>query len=282
MKKLFLLFLFCNLTLSGFAFSMGDMFIYNSRFWQNKLSLDLLQNEIFSTGLSFDITEHKDIDDKIYAFRAPLMLDFSILNLVLEPFIYPDISNNAQAYGGNITLTSMIKSDDINNTYAHGYLRAAFANQKANIARGTLPQNKEDFKQFAFEGGLNFNLANLYNFNFSGNIFTYPDKVKNISYFGGIMNQNELADLGTIDYVLNFPNFSLGGNIVWLSQENNTKTSIGYKYINYEHNLIAHSVMIKTIIPLREKLLTTLIYNHVFETNHKNKDLFSIGLNYLF
>ena len=31
-----------------------------------------------------------------------------------------------------------------------------------------------------------------------------------------------------------------------------------------------------------ENLIATLIYNHIFENHHKNKDLFAIGLNYLF
>ena len=96
------------------------------------------------------------------------------------------------------------------------------------------------------------------------------------------MNQSDIADLGTIDYVLNFPEFSAGGSITWISAENTTKTSISYKYINYENNLIAHSVMFRTIIPLTENLITTLIYNHIFATHHTNKDIFGIGLNYLF
>ncbi len=282
MKRLLLLFLFCNLTLASFAFSVGDSFIFNSRFWQNKLSLNAFEENVFSAGFTFDLTDHKDIKDKIYAFHIPVLLDFSMLSLILEPFIYPDISNDASAYGGSITLTSLIKSDDINSTYVNGYLRAALANQKAKIARGTSPQNKENFKQFAFEGGLNFNLANLYSFNVNGNIFTYPDEVKNISYFGGVMNQNELADLGTIDYILNFPQFSVGGNIVWFSSERNAKTCFGYKYINYKNNLAAHSLILRTIIPISTNLSTTLVYNHLFETHHKNKDLFGIGLNYLF
>ena len=208
------------------------------------------------------------------------MLNLSMLDLTIEPFLYPN-SNDAEAYGGSIMLTSFIKDDDISDTYVHGYFKAALANQKTNIARGG-PQNKENFEQLAFEGGLDFNFANLYNFNINGNIFTYPDKVKDISYFGGVMNQNDLADLGTIDYVLNFPQFSVGGGITWMSRENNTKTSLSYKYINYEQNLITHSIMLKTIIPVADQVVATLIYNHLFERHNKNRDLFGIGLNYLF
>lgn len=280
MKKLLLLFLFCNLTLGSLAFSIGDLFIYNSHFWQNRVSVDLLDENIFSAGVTFDLTKHDYANDKIYAFHLPLMLKFSMLDLVFEPFIYPH-SNDAEAYGGSVTLNTLVKSDDITSTYVNGYLKASLANQKANIARGGL-QNKENFEQLAFETGLNFNLANLYIFNVNGNFFSYPDEVKDITYFGGIMNQNDLADLGTIDYVLNLPNFSFGGGITWLSPENNTKTTFRYKYINYEHNLIAHSLMLQTMIPVSEKLVATLIYNHVFESHHKNKDLFGVGLNYLF
>lgn len=281
MKKLILLFIFCGLALKGFAFSAGDLFIKNSRFWQNQLSLDIIGQDLISAGLIFNLTEHKDRKDQIYAFYAPFMLRFPMLDLTINPFWYPD-TNKAQAFGGSIKINGLIKSDEINNTYVRGYLQAAFANQKADIVRGAIPKNKENFKQFAFEGGLDLNLANLYNFNLNGNIFTYPDDEKNVSYFGGIMNQNDLADLGTIDYVLNFPKFSTGGSITWMSTENTTKTSVSYKYINYENNLIAHSVMLKTIIPVSENLITTLIYNHIFASHHSNKDLFGIGFNYLF
>lgn len=281
MKKLSLLFLFLSLALKSFAFSAGDLFIKNSRFWQNKFSLNLLAQESISAGFTFDLTDHKDIKDNIYAFHVPFMLSFPIFDITVNPFWYPE-TNNAEAYGGSVKLQSLIRSDDVNMTYVKGYFKAAFANQKTNIARGITPQNKENFKQLAFESGLDFNLANLYNFNLSGNIFSYPDKVKDITYFGGIMNQNDLADLGTIDYVLNLPEFSVGGIITWISNESNTRTSISYKYINYEHNLINHSLMLQTLIPISERWITTLIYNHIFENHHKNKDLFAIGLNYLF
>ncbi len=281
MKKLFCLFVFCNLALTGFAFNLGDLFIKNSRFWQNEISASIFEGDTVSAGFIFDLTDYEGSNDKIYSFHLPFMLSFPIVDLTLVPFWYPD-ANEASAYGGSLKLEGILRSDDINNIYAGGYLKTAFANQKANMARGTSPLNKENFKQWAFEGGLNFNFANLYNFNINGNIFTYPDKVNDITAFGGIMNQNELADLGTIDYVLNLPRFSTGGSITWLSTENSTKTTLSYKYINYENDLIAHSVMIKTIIPITEKLVTTLIYNHLFEKHHTNRDLFGVGLNYLF
>ena len=144
MKKLFLLLLFCSLTLSGFAFSVGDLFIYNSRFWQNKISLDLFGESTFSAGATFTLTDHKDINDKIYAFRLPLMLKLSMMDFVFEPFIYPEAAD-AEAYGGSLTLNTLIKSDDISSTYVNCYLKASLAKQKAN------------FRQFAFETGLNFN-----------------------------------------------------------------------------------------------------------------------------
>ena len=281
MKKLFLLFIFCSFALKTFAFSAGNLFIQNSCFWQNKFSLDLLGQGEVSAGLTFDLTEHKDIKDHIYAFHIPFMLNFSMLDLTVNPFWYPE-SNNAEAYGGSIKLQGLIRNDEINSTYVNGYFKTAFANQNTNIIRGTSPQTKEKFKQFAFEGGLDFNLANLYIFNINGNVFTYPNKVKDISFFGGIMNQNDLADLGTIDYVLNLPEFSVGGIITWISNENNTRTSFSYKYINYENNLINHSLMFRTLIPVSKNLIATLIYNHIFEMHHKNKDLFAVGLNYLF
>ena len=281
MKRFLLLFIFCSLALKSFAFSAGDLFIKNSRFWQNQFALDILGESLISSGFIFNLTDYKDKDDKIYAFYAPFIFRFPVFDLTINPFWYPE-TNDAQAFGGSVQIEGLLRNDEINSTYVKGYLQAAFANQKADIIRGITPRSKENFKQFAFEGGLNFNLANLYNFNLNGNVFTYPDDVKNISYFGGVMNQNDIANLGTIDYVLNFPEFSAGGSITWMSTENTTRTSISYKYINYEDNLIAHSLMLQTIIPISQKLMATLIYNHIFESHHTNRDLFGIGFNYLF
>ena len=281
MKKLFLLFLFCNLAISSFALGVGDLFIQGSRFWQNNVFVNLLKQDKIFADFVFNLTEHKDINDKIFAFHLPIGTKLSIFNFTLDPFWYPNTSGDAYAYGGSLKIESLFRSDYVNNNYASGYFKASFANQRADISRGGTP-NKENFKQLVFEGGLNIDFANLYIFNINGNIFTYPDEVKDITSFGGIMNQNDLADLGTIDYILAFPHFSAGGGITWISRENNTKTSLSYRYINYEHDLIAHSVMIQTLIPISENLLAKLIYNHLFETHHHNKDLFGIGLNYLF
>lgn len=282
MKKLFCLCLFSGLAVSSFAFSAGDLFIKNSRFWQNKFSLDIMSEEPVFLGFSFNLTDHRDFNKKIYSFGLPFMLSFPLFDLVFEPFIYPNTNNDAWAYGGSITLKGLLRSDEINNTSSQGYLRAGFANQNANITRIGGTNEKENFRQFAFEGGLNFNFQNLFNFDINGNIYTYPDEVKNIAAFGGIMNQNEIANLGTIDYVLNLPHYSIGGGITWLSTETNAKSSLSYKYVNYENDLKTHSVMIQTKVPLEQHLILTLIYNHLFETHGKNRDLFGVGLNYLF
>lgn len=281
MKKLLCLCLFCSLGLSGFAFSFGDLFIKNSRFWQNKVSLDILSGSDVLAGFQFDLTDHRDLDHKIYAFRIPFMLKFNMLDLTFEPFYYPNTNNDASAYGGKLILKGVIRDDDINNSSSQGYLKVAYANQRANVQRAAVT-DKENFRQFVFEGGLNFNFGDLYNFDFGGNIFTSPDDAKNVGAFGGIMNQREIGNLGTIDYVLELVRFSAGGGITWLSTENNVKSSISYRYIGYEHDLTAHSVMVQTTIPLADSLLITLIYNHLFETHKTNRDLFGAGFNYLF
>ncbi len=281
MKKIFYLFIFCTLSLNSFAFSVGDVFIKNSRFWQNKLSLEILTNDDVSTGLNFSLTDHKYRKENIYSFYLPIMMKTNFVDFIVEPFFYPNTNNDASAYGANLLIKGMLQENEIDSSYVMGYLKAAFANQKANIDRTGTPV-KENFKEFVFEGGLNYNLANIFSFDINGNIFTYKDKVKDIINFGGVMNQRDIADLGTIDYVLNFPLYSVGGAMTWISNDNNAKSSISYKYINYEQNLIAHSVMVQTVIPVNSNFLVNFIYNHLFENHGVNRDLFGVGLNYLF
>lgn len=281
MKKFLYFCLFCSLGLSSFAFSVGDFFIKNSRFWQNRFSLDILSGSDVLAGMEFDLVSHKHVENKIYAFRVPLMLKFNMVDFTLEPFFYPNTNNDASAYGGKFIIKGVIRDDQINNNSSYGYLKTAYANQSANVERlGVV--NKEHFRQFVFEGGLNFNFGGLYNFDIGGNIYNYPDNARNVGAFGGIMNQSEIGNLGTLDYVLALPRFAAGGGITWLSTENNAKSSVSYRYIGYEQNLTAHSVMIKTTVPLDDKMLITLIYNHLFETHRTNRDLFGFGFNYLF
>ena len=146
MKKLLLFFIFCSISLQSFAFSAGDFFIQNSRFWQNKFSLDILGRSDISAGFTFDMTGHKDIKDNIYAFHVPFMLQFPMIDLTLNPFWYPS-TNNSDAYGGSIKLQGLIRDDEISMTSVRGYLNAAFSNQNTNISRGLAPQNKENFKK---------------------------------------------------------------------------------------------------------------------------------------
>ncbi|MCR5505351.1 MAG: hypothetical protein K6E94_07425 [Elusimicrobiaceae bacterium] len=282
MKK-FLIFCFlCSLTLTSFALSVGDTFIKYSRFWQNQLTLNILSDGISALGVDFDLTDHRDREGKIYAFRVPFTFKFHLFDLSLEPFFYPNTNNDAWAYGGSITIKGLLRDNEIDNTSSLGYLKASFANQKMNILRTTAPLHKENFRQFAFEGGLNLNFSNLFVFDLSGNIFNYPDNVKNVVAFNGIMNQSEMGNLGTIDYVLALPDFSVGGGITWLSAENNAKSFISYRYISYEEDLTAHSVMVNTMIPVSENVIVALTYNHLFETHRTNRDLFGVGINYLF
>jgi len=281
MKKLLFVLLFCSLTVSSFALGAGDFFIKNSRFWQNQFYAEFLKTDFLAADLSFDIIEHKQVKNHIYAFRVPLMFKVYMFDFTLLPFLYPDIHNEASAYGGSFKVSLPLREDTISDIYSSGYLKFSYANQKANITR--LTTAKENFKQTVFEGGLSINYANLYKFDISGNIFSYPDGVKDIAAFGGIMNQREVAELGTIDYIIsNFPRFSAGGGVTWVSAENNTKTTFSYKYIDFEQKLKTHSLMIQTNIPMGEKLILGLVYNHLFETHKTNRDLFGLGLNYLF
>ena len=282
MKKFLVFCLFCGLVSSSFAISVGDTFIKNSRFWQNKFSLNFFSGDTALAGLEFDFTEHRDIEEHILAFRAPFMLNFPLVDFVFEPFFYPNTNNDTWAYGGSVTIKGILRDNEITNTSSLGYLKASFANQSANITRTVSPLNKENFRQLTFEGGLNLNFSNLFVFDLGGNIFNYPDNVDNVITFNGVMNQQEMGNLGTIDYVLALPRFSAGGGITWLSSENNAKSFISYRYIGYEQNLTTHSVMVNTMIPVDNNVIVTLTYNHLFETHKTNRDLFGVGINYLF
>lgn len=276
MRKIFLFFILCLLGLSARALDISEGFTYSKDFWQNSVEISQNFDYMFNVGLNFDITEHDDIPHHIYTFSVPLMFRTEKVGLYLRPFIVPDNANDASAYGAKASFTFNIKQDEIDNSSSSLFLSAGFANQNAYVSKSDLSTKKEDFKQMSYEGGLIFDYFNTYFFEFSGNMFDYISGISDVENVAGVLDQQNIASLDTLNYVLNLPKASAGIKIRWNSEASQSSNTLSYRYIEFkEHDTKAHhSLMFSSAIMLKYNLYINLAYNHIFIQAQKDKNIF--------
>ena len=92
------------------------------------------------------------------------------------------------------------------------------------------------------------------------------------------MNQTELADLGTLDYVLGLPSYSAGARIRWRSEANSADNFVSYRYINFHNTGIIHSVLVSSTVRMSNNFYLNLAYNHLFRAGMADTDLYSAGV----
>ncbi len=276
MRKIFFIFVLCLSSLSAGAFEISEGFVYSKDFWQNNVAVSQDINYMLNVGLNFDIAEHDDISHHIYTFSLPLMFRTERFGLYLRPFIVPDNANDASAYGAKASLTLNIKHDEVDNSSSSVFLSAGFANQNAYVAKVGLGSQKEDFKQMVYEGGLVFDYFDTYFFEISGNMFDYISGISDVENVAGVLDQQNIASLDTLNYVLSLPKSSIGAKIKWNSEASQSSNTISYKYIEFkEHNVCPHhSLMFSSVIMLKYNLYVSLAYNHIFVSSQKDKDIF--------
>ena len=201
-----------------------------------------------------------------------------------KPFIVPDNANNASAYGAKAILTLNIKRDEIDNSSSNLFLSVGYANQNAYVTKSGLGSQKEDFKQLTYEGGLAFDYFNIYFFEFSGNFFDYISGISDVENVAGVLDQQNIASLDTLNYVLNLPKDSIGAKIKWNSQASQSLNTISYRYIEFKERDCRpqHSLMLSSLIRLSEKFYIDLAYNHIFIDSQKDKDIFRGALSFKF
>ena len=280
MRKIFLFFTFAFLGLFANALDITEGFTYSKTFWQNSVGLSQNINYAMSIGFNFDLTDHEDISNHIYTFSLPLMLRTESFGLFLRPFIIPDNANEADAKGAKLTWTFGLKYDEIEQTSSHAFLSLGFAGQKAYLAKtGELPQ-KDNFYQLVYEGGIVLDYFNIYLFEISGNVFEYLSGISSVEGIGGVLDQQDIASLDTLTYVLGLPKGSIGLKIGWNSQESKSENYLSYRFIEfYDKQASAyHSVQASSKIALGTNLFINLAYNHIFISSQKDKDIFKGAL----
>ena len=279
MKKYLFICLFMCLFSSAFALSFGDNYTHSSRFWRNSASVYMPVSYAFITGAEFDITEHDDFNNHIYEFRLPLSVQTDDFMLSAVPFVLPDNANGSYAYGGKLLLSTGLKVNEIDLTATEGRISVSAVSQKAGVLKNDVYTEKDTFAQIAYEAGITANYFGAYKLSVVGNVFQFLSGLEGVKGIRGVFNQAELADLGTIDYMLGLPRGSAGARVDWTSQESQTESFISYRYINMHEASTRHSLLVSTNIHINEMTALNFSYNHIFMKRETDIDLFSAGIN---
>lgn len=284
MRKIFLTFILIFLGLGANALEISEGFTYGKDFWQNGFAVSHNFNYMANVGLNFDLTEHENVDNHIYTFSLPIMLRMGNTGLFFRPFLIPDNANGASAKGAKLSWTFTFKQDEVEQSFAHLFLSTGFADQKAYILKtGELPK-RDNFYQLVYEGGLVFDYYNVYFFEVNGNLFQYLSGINSVEGVAGVLDQQNIASLGTLNYVLGLPKGSAEAKIRWISTESKSDNALSYRFIEYHDKgrTAEHSLSFSSKISIGTKMSMLLAYNHIFIIGHKDKDIFKGAISYQF
>ncbi|MBQ4493670.1 MAG: hypothetical protein II972_03610 [Elusimicrobiaceae bacterium] len=284
MRKIFLTIIFLLGTFALNALEVSESFTYSNAFWQNSVYVSQDLNYLVNLGFNFDLTEYENIENHIYTFSLPLVLKTENFVLLLRPFIIPDNANEASAFGAKTSFSFTIKKDEVDNSFADVFFALGFASQDAYVNKTGLSANKEKFNQLAYEGGISLNYFNAYFFEISGNMFEYLSGISSVESIAGVLDQQNIASLDTLNYVLNLPKGSIGAKIRWNSQVSQSITTISYRFIEFQDKDISaqHSALFSTMIMMKNNFYINLAYNHIFIESQKDKDIFKGSISFKF
>jgi len=146
--------------------------------------------------------------DKAWAFRAPLMYSSGKLVLSLKPFVYPASSAiRSSASGAKFSaLFPLLESED--ESYIHLTLSGAAARQRTLLNFRTGPDT-EAFSETAFEAQMEKSFYNQFFFLASAAGFSKPEKARNSNLVNPVMDQGELAYLGSFRQVTALPQWAV-------------------------------------------------------------------------
>lgn len=279
MRKIFLTIIFLLGTFALNALEVSESFTYSNAFWQNSVSVSQNLNYMVNVGLNFDLTEHKNIEHHIYTFSLPLMASSENFVFLFKPFLIPDNANKASAFGAKASFSLAIKKDEVDNSFADAFFALGFASQDAYVNKTGL-SNKETFNQLAYEGGISLSYFNVYFFEISANRFEYLSGISSVESVAGVLDQQNIASLDTLNYVLNLPKGSIGTKIRWNSQSSQSISSLSYRFIEFQDKDISaqHSVLFSSMVMLGNNIYVNLAYNHIFISSQKDKDIFKAAL----
>lgn len=228
--------------------------------------------------------------DPIYSVYLPMRLELELLDVELTPFYYfeNDSAENASyqkasGYGATFALTVLMEDDQVNDIYTHARVGAAYAKQDGTLFKNNAAGENTSYAQAAYFLHLRQSLFQAYRFDVMGAAFQYPDGIKDVNAFRGVMNQQDLVSLQTLDVTRDLRKYSVGGRFTRTWQDKPSALYFGYSFTENYTADPDHSFLLGNSFLIVKNVYVDMAYNHLETSGHKNKrDVFYVSANFSF
>lgn len=250
---------------------------------KNSLSVFRRTTRALTTGLN--VSFYKDsagYRDRVYSFRLPLMYTGPGYFVSAKPFIYPVSPNTRSgASGGKIYLLASL-DEGPDESYIHLIVSGAWARQKAFMNDAGVIGRKS-FSQAAYEVQAEKSFYNQFFFQASAAGFTKPEGAGDAALMRPVLDQSELAYLGTFRPVTALPEWALTAQLARsMKPEYDSHLYLGYSKISFRRADRANSVVTGMKLGLNEKSSLDFAYN-AFKLEHSTwKSYYKILLQIFF
>lgn len=274
------------LPLSAGEFTGAALYTGSSDFSQVNARLLWQYGLNWLAGVEAKYADEDAFKDPIYAVKLPIGFTSDAFSATVVPFYYfKNKSDNLdyQAFGVSGQLVMTLEDDSVNELYSHAYIGAAFARQQGTRLFDTGDVEHNYYSQTAYTAGLHKNFFRAFSFEAAGTAFQYPNGIKSVVGFRGILNQQDLVSLQSFDIVHDLPKYSAGTRLTWMWPDRHATFYVGYRFGEFYTADPEHSVVAGNTFALTNSVLCELAYNHLQNVHNKNKrDIFYAQLKFKF
>ena len=280
MKKILFLFVFL-LTLNvakADTFDVTAAYVGSSYFDKAQVNALAALSLNITAGLEAKwANEHHTFKDPVYSVAVPVALDFDLMRFEFRPFYYFNnksdqaVFQDSSAFGIQSKLVLTINEDTANDLYTHAFIGVSFARQKGTVFYDTLPMDNRYYSQMAYTLGLKQDFYQAFSFRITGAAFQYPDGITGITGVRSILDQQELADLQTLDIVHDLTKYTVAGTLSRMWSDNGSSFYVGYRFGEFYTADNEHSILVGNSFPATKQVSLGFAYNHVRTTHNTNK-----------
>jgi hypothetical protein len=240
----------------------------------------------WSIGLEGKWAKEDAFENPIYAAKLPLIFQNDLFSFHLTPFYYFKNKSDKKeynAFGVSSKLIFMLEDDSLNELYSHAYLGAAFARQEGTLWKEGQDPSDQYYSQAAYTLGLHKNFFRAFSFEVIVTGFQYPDGIKGVQQWRGILDQQDLVFLQSYDIVHELPKYTVGTRLTRLWTDRQATLYVSYRFGEFYTADPGHSFVLGNSFVIADRVQCDLAYNHLRTVHNDNKrDVFRVLLKAMF
>ena len=220
--------------------------------------------------------------DAVYSLRLPVMYSGDDYFLSFKPFFYPARAGiKSSACGAKVyALTELGESSD--SSYLHLTVSGAAAKQKTGLNIDGTKTNKT-FAQNAFEVQLEKGFYDQFFFLVSAAGFTKPSGAKNLNLINPVLDQAELAYLGTFRTITAMPEWALALQFARnMAPDFDSHIYAGFSRISFRQADPGNSAVFGMKLRLNDDASLDLAYNFYTQNAAAGKNYYRVFVQMFF